>query len=307
MNKTGLKPAKVGVGNGLMADVMMFSSTSSYSQANNNSGRRILTNLTPTDPCMLDTILPTYTGLYRNPHSCTHTYGWGKEKVIDIARENVAKLNGAHPKEIISTSGAMGLNDMSIKYVARFYKSKKHIIASQTEHKCVLDLCRHLQDEGYDITYVPIKNNGLINLEHLEKEIHPDTALVAIMMVNNEIEVIQQMEEIRKLYRKQGVFFHTNGAQAMGKIPVEVGKWNVDWMSISSPKVYGPKHIGACRISRRLKVRIDPLVSGGGQEHGLHSGTLAHSLVISFGEARRIAQEDIEVLPSSPTSPPLSD
>ncbi|RPB01589.1 PLP-dependent transferase [Choiromyces venosus 120613-1] len=195
MNKTGLKPAKVSVGNGLMADVMMFPSTSILNQTTivDAGSRPIYLDMqatTPTDPCILDTILPTYTCLYRNPHSCTHTYGWGKEKEIDIARENVAKLNGAHPKEIIFTSGAMGLNDMSIMYVARFYKSKKHIITSQTEQKCVLDLCRHLQDEGYDITYVPIKNNGLINLEHLEKEICPDTALVAIMTVNNEIEVI---------------------------------------------------------------------------------------------------------------------
>ncbi|RPA90030.1 PLP-dependent transferase [Choiromyces venosus 120613-1] len=189
--------------------------------------------------------------------------------------------------------------------VARLYKSKKHIIALQTEHKCVLDLCRHLQEEGYGITYLPVENNDLINLEHLEKAIRPDTALVSIMMVNNEIEVIQQMEEMRKLGQKQSVFFLTNSAQAQGKISIDAGKWNVDWMSISGPKVYGSKRIGACYIPCRLKVRIDPHISDGGQEDCLRSGTLAHSLVIGFGEAGRIAQEEIEVLPSSPTSPAL--
>ncbi|RPA91459.1 PLP-dependent transferase [Choiromyces venosus 120613-1] len=235
-----------------------------------------------------------HTGLYGNPHSRMHPYGWETKKVIDIAREHVAKLNGAYPKGILFTTGATGSYHMSVRYVAGLYRSKKHIIASQTEHKCVLDLCQHLQDEGYDITYLPIENNGLINLEHLEKEICTDTALVSIMTVNNEIEVIQQMEEIRKLYRKHGVFFRTNGVQVMGKIPVEVSKWNVDWVSISGPKVYGLKRIGACYIRCRLKVRIGPLISGGGQEHVLRSGTLAPSLVIGFGEAHRIVQEEIE-------------
>ncbi|RPA94606.1 hypothetical protein L873DRAFT_1792858 [Choiromyces venosus 120613-1] len=258
---------------------------------------------TPTDPRMLDAMLPIYTGLYGNPHSRTHAYGWETEKAIDVAREHVAKLIGAHPKEIIFTSGATESNNMSIKCVARFYKSKKHIITSQTEHKYVLDSCRQLQDEGYDITYLPVKNNGLINLEHLEKEIHPDTALVSIMTVNNEIGIIQPIEEIGKLCRKKGIFFHTDGAQAVGKIPVDIGKWGIDLISISDPKVYGPKGIGACYIRCRAKVRIDPLISGGGQECGLRSGTHTHSLVIGFGEACRIAQEEIEVLPSSPTSP----
>ncbi|PWW75484.1 cysteine desulfurase, partial [Tuber magnatum] len=249
---------------------------------------------TPMDPRVLDAMLPFYTGLYGNPHSRTHAYGWETEKAIDVARGHVAKLIGADPKEIIFTSGATESNNMSIKGVARFYKSKKHIITSQTEHKCVLDSCRHLRDEGYDITYLPVKSNGLIDPEQLEKEIRPDTALVSIMTVNNEIGVIQPMEEIGKLCRKKGVFFHTDGAQAVGKIPVDVGKWNVDLMSISGHKVYGPKGIGACYIRRRPKVRIDPLISGGGQERGLRSGTLAPPLVIGFGEACRIAKEEIE-------------
>ncbi|RPA90171.1 PLP-dependent transferase, partial [Choiromyces venosus 120613-1] len=308
MNKTGVKLAEVSVGNGLMVDVMMSPSTGIFNQTTimDEGSRTIYFNMqatNPTDPCALDAILPIYAGLYGNPHSHTHPYGWETKKVIDIALEYVAKLSGAYPKGIIFTWGATGSNDMSIKYVARLCKSKKHIIALQTEHKCVLDLCRHLQEEGYGVTYLPVENNDLINLEHLEKAIRPNTALVSIMMVNNEIEVIQQMEEMRKLGQKQSVFFLTNSAQAQGKISIDAGKWNVDWMSISGPKVYGSKRIAACYIPCRLKVRIDPHISDGGQEDCLRSGTLAHSLVIGFGEAGRIAQEEIEVLPSSPTSP----
>ncbi|KAG0639565.1 pyridoxal phosphate-dependent transferase [Tuber brumale] len=248
---------------------------------------------THTAPRVLDAILSIYSGLYGNPHSHTHTYGWKTEKVIGVIRELVAKLNGAHPKGILFTSGATGLDDTSIKYVVRLYKSKKHVVRLQAEHKDMLDLCRHLQDEGYGVTHLPIKNNRLINLEHLE-EICPDTALVSIMMVNNEIEVIEQMEEIGKLYRKQGVCFHTNGAWVMGEIPVEVGRWNVGWMNIFGPRVCGLKRIRACYIFCRLKVRIGLLISGGGQGRGLRSGARAPSLVIRFGEVCRIAQEEIE-------------
>ncbi|RPA88765.1 PLP-dependent transferase, partial [Choiromyces venosus 120613-1] len=225
------------------------------------------------------------------------------EKAIDVSREPVVKLMGAHPKEIIFTFGARESNNMSIKCVARLYKSKKHIMTSQTEYKCVLDSCRHLQDAGFDITYLPVKNKGLINLEHLEKEISQDTALVSIMTVNNDIGVIQPVEEIGKLCREKGVFFQTDSVQAVGKIPVQVGEW-IDLMNICGPKVYGPQVIGACYIRHRPKVTIDPLLYSGGPERGLHSGTLAHSLVISFGEACRIAKEEIEVLPSLSTSPP---
>ncbi|KAG0640715.1 pyridoxal phosphate-dependent transferase [Tuber brumale] len=245
-------------------------------------------------PRSLDPILPIYTGLYGNPHSRMHPDGRETKKVVDIAREHVAKLNGAYPKGILFTSGATGSNDMSIKYVARLCKSKKHIIALQTEHKCLLDLCRHFQDGGCGITYLSVENNVLINLEHLEKEICPDTALISIMTVNNGIEVIQQMEEIGKLHRKQGVFFHINGEQVIGSAPVGFSWWNVDWRSISGPKVYGLKPIGAGYIRCSLIVRIDPLIAGWGQERVLRSGTLAPSLVIGFGEARRIAQEDME-------------
>jgi cysteine desulfurase len=253
---------------------------------------------TPLDPRVLDAMLPFYSGLYGNPHARTHAYGWETDKAIEAAREHVAKLIGADLKEIIFTSGATESNNMSLKGVARFFGrsgKKRHIITSQTEHKCVLDSCRHLQDEGFDVTYLPVQNSGLINMEELEAAIRPDTALVSIMAVNNEIGVIQPIEEIGKLCRTKKVFFHTDGAQAIGKIPMDVNAMNIDLMSMSSHKIYGPKGIGACYVRRRPRVRLDPIISGGGQERGLRSGTLAPALVVGFGEAARIAYEELQV------------
>lgn len=253
---------------------------------------------TPMDPRVVDAMLPFMTGLYGNPHSRTHAYGWETEKAVEQARAHIAELIGADPKEIIFTSGATESNNMSIKGVARFFKrsgKKKHIITSQTEHKCVLDSCRHLQDEGFDITYLPVQSNGIIDLAQLEQAIRPDTALVSIMTVNNEIGVIQPMEEIGKLCRSKKVFFHTDAAQAVGKIPIDVNKMNVDLMSISGHKIYGPKGIGACYVRRRPRVRLDPIISGGGQERGLRSGTLAPPLAVGMGEAARICKEDMTV------------
>ncbi|KAI8630016.1 cysteine desulfurase [Xylariaceae sp. FL1651] len=252
---------------------------------------------TPVDPRVLDAMLPFFVGVYGNPHSRTHAYGWESEKAVEDAREHIANLIGADPKEIIFTSGATESNNMSIKGVARFFGrsgKKKHIITSQTEHKCVLDSCRHLQDEGFDVTYLPVQNNGLINMEELEAAIRPDTALVSIMTVNNEIGVIQPIEEIGKLCRRNKVFFHTDAAQAVGKIPLDVNAMSIDLMSISSHKIYGPKGIGACYVRRRPRVRLDPIISGGGQERGLRSGTLAPPLVVGFGEACRIAKEEMQ-------------
>ncbi|OAL39125.1 cysteine desulfurase, mitochondrial [Fonsecaea nubica] len=252
---------------------------------------------TPVDPRVLDAMLPFLTGLFGNPHSRTHAYGWESEKATEQAREHIAKLIGADPKEIIFTSGATESNNMSIKGVARFFGrsgKKKHIITSQTEHKCVLDSCRHLQDEGFEVTYLPVDSSGLINLQQLEEAIKPETALVSIMTVNNEIGVIQPMKEIGQLCRSKKVYFHSDGAQAVGKIPISVNDWNVDLMSISSHKIYGPKGIGACYVRRRPRVRLDPIISGGGQERGLRSGTLAPHLVVGFGEACRIAKEEME-------------
>lgn len=258
---------------------------------------------TPLDPRVLDAMLPFYAGLYGNPHSRTHAYGWETDKAVEEARQHAADLIGADPKEIIFTSGATESNNMSIKGVARFFGragKKRHIITSQTEHKCVLDSCRHLQDEGFDVTYLPVQPSGLINMEELEAAIRPDTALVSIMAVNNEIGVIQPLEEIGKLCRSKKVFFHTDGAQAVGKIPMDVNKMNIDLMSISSHKIYGPKGMGACYVRRRPRVRIDPIISGGGQERGLRSGTLAPALVVGFGEACRIAKEEMPVSPQKP-------
>ena len=263
---------------------------------------------TPLDPRVLDAMLPFYAGLYGNPHSRTHAYGWETDKAVEEARQHAADLIGADPKEIIFTSGATESNNMSIKGVARFFGragKKRHIITSQTEHKCVLDSCRHLQDEGFDVTYLPVQPSGLINMEELEAAIRPDTALVSIMAVNNEIGVIQPLEEIGKLCRSKKVFFHTDGAQAVGKIPIDVNKMNIDLMSISSHKIYGPKGMGACYVRRRPRVRIDPIISGGGQERGLRSGTLAPALVVGFGEACRIAKDEMAVssIPSFLTQP----
>jgi cysteine desulfurase len=253
---------------------------------------------TPLDPRVLDAMLPYYTGLYGNPHSRTHAYGWETEKSVESARSHIASLIGADPKEIIFTSGATESNNMSLKGVARFFKrsgKKNHIITCQTEHKCVLDSARHLQDEGIEVTYLPVQGNGLINLDELKAAIRPETCLVSVMSVNNEIGVVQPIEEIGKMCREKKIFFHTDAAQAVGKIPMDVNKMNIDLMSISGHKIYGPKGIGACYVRRRPRVRLDPIITGGGQERGLRSGTLAPALIVGFGEAARIAKEEMEV------------
>ncbi|KAI1909250.1 cysteine desulfurase [Ophidiomyces ophidiicola] len=301
--QTGLRPDSVQVpGATVTGDTLLSPSAGILKHATvmDQGTRPIYLDMqatTPTDPRVLDAMLPFLTGLYGNPHSRTHAYGWETEKAAEQARDHIAKLIGADSKEIIFTSGATESNNMSIKGVARFFGrsgKKKHIITTQTEHKCVLDSCRHLQDEGFEVTYLPVQSNGLIKMEDLEAALRPDTALVSIMTVNNEIGVIQPMKEIGALCRSKKVFFHTDAAQAVGKIPVDVNAWNVDLMSISGHKIYGPKGIGACYVRRRPRVRIDPLISGGGQERGLRSGTLAPHLVVGFGEACRIAKEDME-------------
>lgn len=300
----GVPPEKVDIsGTRVSADAMMSPVAGILKQATvmDKGNRPIYLDMqatTPTDPRVLDAMLPFFTGMYGNPHSRTHAYGWETEKATDQAREHVANLIGADPKEIIFTSGATESNNMSIKGVARFFGrsgKKNHVITTQTEHKCVLDSCRHLQDEGFEVTYLPVQKNGLIDLQDLEAAIRPETALVSIMTVNNEIGVIQPMEKIGALCRSNKVFFHTDAAQAVGKMPIDVNKWNVDLMSISAHKIYGPKGIGACFVRRRPRVRLDPLISGGGQERGLRSGTLAPPLVVGFGEACRIAKEEMEV------------
>lgn len=232
--------------------------------------------------------------MYGNPHSRTHAYGWETEEAVEKARSQVAKLIGASPKEIIFTSGATESNNIAVKGVGRFYGSKKkHLITTQTEHKCVLDSCRALEGEGYRVTYMPVQTNGIIDLNLLEKEITPETSLVSIMTVNNEIGVVQPITEIGSLCKSKKVFFHTDAAQATGKIPLDVNAMNIDLMSISGHKLYGPKGIGALYVRRRPRVRVEAIQSGGGQERGLRSGTVPTPLVVGLGEACEIAEREM--------------
>nr|XP_018909790.1 PREDICTED: cysteine desulfurase, mitochondrial [Bemisia tabaci] len=250
---------------------------------------------TPLDPRVLDAMLPFMTSAYGNPHSRTHAYGWESEKAVENAREEVASLIGCDPKEIIFTSGATESNNIAVKGVARFYASKKkHIITTQTEHKCVLDSCRVLEGEGFSITYLPVGTNGIIDLEELEKAITPQTSLVSIMTVNNEIGVKQPILEIGAICKAKKVFFHTDAAQAIGKLEIDVSQQNIDLMSISGHKVYGPKGIGALYVRRRPRVRVEPIQSGGGQERGMRSGTVPTPLVVGLGEACRIAKKEMK-------------
>lgn len=250
---------------------------------------------TPLDPRVLDAMMPYSLSYYGNPHSRTHTYGWESEEAVEHARKQVANLIGADPKEIVFTSGATESNNISVKGVARFYKrNKKHVITTQTEHKCVLDSCRALESEGFDVTYLPVMKNGLIDLQQLEESIRPDTSLVSIMTVNNEIGVTQPMKEIGALCRKNKIFFHTDAAQAVGKIPLDVNELNIDLMSISGHKIYGPKGVGVLYIRRRPRVRVEPIQSGGGQERGMRSGTVPHVLAVGLGAACEVAQEEME-------------
>ncbi|KAJ1536554.1 cysteine desulfurase [Nowakowskiella sp. JEL0078] len=240
------------------------------------------------DPRVLEAMLPYFTYQFGNPHSRTHQYGWESEEGVEKARQYVADIIAADPKEIIFTSGATESNNLAVKGVARFYKSKKnHIITTKTEHKCVLDSCRVLQDEGFEVTYLSVKENGIINLEDLKKAIRPETSLVSVMMVNNEIGVIQPIAEIGKICREN----KTDAAQAVGKIPIDVNEMNIDLLSISGHKIYGPKGIGALYVRRRPRVRLEPLISGGGQERGLRSGTVPTPIVVGLGEACKLAKE----------------
>ena len=248
----------------------------------------------PVDPRVLDAMLPYFTDLYGNPHSRTHLYGWESEDAVEKARAQVASLIGASPKEIIFTSGATESNNIAIKGVAHFYRDKKrHVITTQTEHKCVLDSCRHLQQEGFDVTYLPVKADGLVDLEALRGAIRDDTALVSVMAVNNEIGVIQPLAEIGRLCRERGVFFHTDAAQAVGKIPLLVNDISADLVSVSAHKLYGPKGVGALYVRRRPRVRLEPQMSGGGQERGLRSGTVPTPLVVGLGAACEVAQREM--------------
>jgi len=249
---------------------------------------------TALDPRALDAMVPYMTGMYGNPHSRTHAYGWEAGDVIDHARGQVASLIGASSKEIIFTSGATESNNMAVKGVGRFYHpTKNHIITTVTEHKCVLDSCRSMSREGHDVTYLGVGKDGLVDVSELSAAIRPSTSLVSVMHVNNEIGVVQPVREIGKVCKDHKVKFHIDAAQSVGKIQVSVDDLQCDLMSMSAHKLYGPKGIGALYVRRRPRVRIDPVFSGGGQERGLRSGTLPHPLVAGFGAAAAIAQAEM--------------
>ncbi len=249
---------------------------------------------TPVDPRVLQVMIPYFTEKFGNPHSRSHAFGWEAEAACEVARGHVARLIHADEKEIIFTSGATESNNIALKSVGHFYKDKRnHIITVVTEHKCVLDSARHLEMEGFDVTYLPVQKNGLIDLAQLEAAITEKTLLVSVMAVNNEIGVIQPLAAIGALCRAKGAFFHTDAAQAFGKIPLDVEAMNIDLMSISGHKIYAPKGIGALYVRRRPRVRLEALFSGGGQERGMRAGTLPTPLVVGLGEAARIAAAEM--------------
>ena len=249
---------------------------------------------TPTDPRVVEAMQPYWTEKFGNPHSRNHHFGWEAEDAVETAREKIAGLIGATAKEVIFTSGATESNNLAIKGVAQFYKDRKnHIVTCVTEHKCVLDTCRHLEQDGFDITYLPVQQNGLIDLGQLRDAVTDKTAIVSIMGVNNEIGVIQPLAEIGAICREKGAFFHTDCAQAAGKIPLDVNDMNIDLMSISGHKVYGPMGIGALYVRRKPRVRLVPMINGGGQERGMRSGTLPTPLCVGLGEACAIAEKEM--------------
>ncbi|HEY2610643.1 MAG TPA: IscS subfamily cysteine desulfurase [Reyranella sp.] len=250
---------------------------------------------TPMDPRVLEAMMPYFTYKFGNPHSRSHSYGWEAEEGVEKARAQVAKLIGADEKEVIFTSGATESNNLAIRGVAEFYKDRRnHIVTTVTEHKCVLDTCRHLEQQGFDVTYLPVQKNGLVDLEALRAAVTDKTVVVSIMAVNNEIGVIQPLAEIGKICREKKAFFHTDAAQAVGKIPLDVEAMNIDLMSISGHKIYGPKGIGALYVRRKPRVRLVPLIVGGGQERGFRSGTLPTPLCVGLGEAAEIAMKEMD-------------
>lgn len=249
---------------------------------------------TPCDPRVVEKMMPYFTEVYGNPHSRNHKFGWDSEEAVEKSRVQVANIIGASAKEIVFTSGATESNNLAIKGTLDFYgKTKDHIITCTTEHKCVLDTCRILEQKGFKVTYLPVQKNGLIDLNKLEEAITDRTLLVSIMAVHNEIGVIQPLKEIGALCRKHGVFFHTDAAQAVGKIPLNVDEMNIDLMSISGHKLYGPKGVGALYIRRKPRVRVLAQINGGGQERGMRSGTLSPALCVGIGSACEIAQKEM--------------
>lgn len=231
---------------------------------------------------------------FGNPASRSHSFGWESEDAVERAREEVAKLVNADPREIVWTSGATESDNLAIKGAANFYAERgKHIITVKTEHKAVLDTCRELERQGFEVTYLDVKDNGLIDLDVFKAALRPDTVLVSVMMVNNEIGVIQDIETLGEICREKGIIFHVDAAQATGKVEIDLQKLKVDLMSFSAHKTYGPKGIGALYVRRKPRVRIEAQMHGGGHERGFRSGTLATHQIVGMGEAFRLAREEM--------------
>jgi cysteine desulfurase len=250
---------------------------------------------TPMDPRALEEMLPYFMEKFGNAASRNHSFGWAGEEGVETARERIAKLVGATTKEIIFTSGATESDNLAIKGVAEMYKEKgNHIITAVTEHKAVLDTCKRLEKYGYRVTYMPVQKDGLVDLDDLKRAMDDKTILVSIMWANNEIGVLQPVAEIGKLCRERGIIFHTDATQAVGKIPTDVNKNNIDLMSISAHKMYGPKGVGALYVRRKNpRVQISAIIDGGGHERGMRSGTLNVPGIVGLGKACAIASEEM--------------
>src|SRR5215468_5347430 len=251
---------------------------------------------TPMDPRVLEEMLPYFMEKFGNAASRNHPFGWAAEQAVETARERIAKLIGATAKEIIFTSGATESDNLAIKGVAEMYREKgNHIITAVTEHKAVLDTCKRLEKYGYRVTYLPVQKDGLVDLEDLKRAIDDKTILVTIMAANNEIGVLQPIREIGKICREKGVLFHTDATQAVGKVPIDVNKQNIDLMSISAHKMYGPKGVGALYVRRKNpRVQISAIIDGGGHERGMRSGTLNVPGIVGLGKACALAREEME-------------
>jgi cysteine desulfurase len=246
---------------------------------------------TPVDPRVAEKMIPYLTEFFGNPASRSHAFGWKAEHAVEEARAHVAALINADPKEIVWTSGATEGNNLAIKGAANFYKTKgKHIVTQKTEHKAVLDTCRELERQGFEVTYLEVEPNGLVSLEKFQAAIRPDTILASIMMVNNEIGVIQPVWEIAEICKKKGVIYHCDAVQGGGRIEIDLQKFKADLLTITAHKMYGPKGIGALYVRRKPRVRIEAQIHGGGHERGFRSGTLATHQIVGFGEAARLAK-----------------
>ena len=249
---------------------------------------------TPVDPRVAQKMIPYITEHFGNPASRSHPYGWEAEEAVEEARSHIAALVNADPREIVFTSGATESDNLALKGIAEFYQDRgKHIITVKTEHKAILDTARELERKGFEVTYLDVLENGLIDLDVLKAAIRPDTILVSVMMVNNEIGVVQDVETIGEICREHGVFFHVDAAQATGKVEIDLQKLKVDLMSFSAHKTYGPKGIGALYVRRKPRVRLEAQMHGGGHERGMRSGTLATHQIVGMGEAFRIAKEEM--------------